>query len=173
VPDELTELLPGLLPRLRRFAIGISGSRDAGDELLQGACERALSRRHQWTPGTRLDSWMYRIIQTLWIDELRRIGRQGETMEAEILEYIPAADGRHDAETLLTLDEALDALAQLPEDQRVVLLLVSVEGYSYKEAAAALELPIGTVMSRLARARLKLTSLIDEGASRPAQLRGR
>jgi RNA polymerase sigma-70 factor (ECF subfamily) len=173
VPDELTEQLPDLLPRLRRFAIGVSGSRDAGDELLQAACERALSRRHQWTPGTRLDSWMYRIIQTLWIDELRRIGRQGETMEAEILEYIPAADGRRDTETLLTLDEALDALAQLPEDQRVILLLVSVEGYSYKEAAAALELPIGTVMSRLARARLRLTSLIDEGTNRPAQLRGR
>ncbi|MDH3714150.1 MAG: RNA polymerase sigma factor [Gammaproteobacteria bacterium] len=172
MPDELTEQLPDLLPRLRRFAIGMSGSRDAGDELLQAACERALSRQHQWTPGTRLDSWMYRIIQTLWIDELRRIGRQGETMEAEILEYIPAGDGRHDAETLLTLDEALGALGQLPEDQRVILLLVSVEGYSYKEAAAALELPIGTVMSRLARARLRLTSLIDEGASRPAQLRG-
>ena len=161
--DELTVQLPDLLPRLRRFAIGLTGSRDAGDELLQAACERALSRRHQWTPGTRLDSWMYRIIQNLWISELRRRGSQGETVEAEILESVPAADGRRDTEMQLTLDEAFRALARLPEDQRVILLLVCVEGYSYKEAAAALELPIGTVMSRLARARLKLVDLIDAG----------
>ena len=165
MPDELTAQLPDLLPRLRRFAIGLSGSRDAGDELLQAACERALSRRHQWTPGTRLDSWMYRIIQTLWISELRRRRSQGETVEAEILDHIPAADGRRDTEMQLTLDEACSALARLPEDQRVILLLVCVEGYSYKEAAAALEMPIGTVMSRLARARLKLVDLIDAGES--------
>ena len=97
--DDLIEQLPDLLPRLRRFAIGLSGSRDSGDDLLQAACERALSRRHQWTSGTRLDSWMYRIIQTLWIDELRRRKRQGETVEAEILEYLPAAEGRNEAET--------------------------------------------------------------------------
>ena len=154
--DDLTEQLPDLLPRLRRFAIGLSGSRDGGDELLQAACERALSRRHQWTSGTRLDSWMYRIIQTLWIDELRRRKRQGDTVEAEILEYLPAAEGRDEAETLLTLDEALEALAQLPEDQRDVLMLVCVEGLAYKEADEALELPIGTVMSRLSRGKGRL-----------------
>jgi len=111
---------------------------------------------------------MYRIIQTLWISELRRRRSQGETVEPEILDHIPAADGRRDTEIQLTLDEACNALARLTEDQRVILMLVGVEGYSYKEAAAVLELPIGTVMSRLARARLKLVDLIDAGEISPA-----
>ena len=71
--DQLVELLP----RLRRFARGLTGSREEGDDVVQAACERALARRDQFEPGSRLDSWMYRIMQTVWIDQLRK-RRRGE-----------------------------------------------------------------------------------------------
>ena len=157
-----------MLPRLRRFAVGLTGSREAADDLVQAACERALSRLHQWTPGTRLDSWMYRITQTLWISELRRQKARGETVDPALLDSIAEIDDRQAAETYISLDQALAALNTFPEEQRSVLLLVCVEGLSYKEVAEVLDLELGTVMSRLARARSKLRQLLrdDETAER-------
>ena len=157
--DPVAEML-ALLPRLRRFALGLTGSRDAADELVQSACERALSRLHQWTPGTRLDSWMYRITQTLWISELRREKVRADAVDPATLEGVAWIDGREQSEVHLTLARAVSIIGELPEEQRAVLLLVCVEGFSYKEVAETLDLELGTVMSRLARARNKLRLLL-------------
>jgi RNA polymerase sigma-70 factor, ECF subfamily len=148
-----------LLPRLRRFAFGLTGSRDEADDLVQAACERALSRLHQWQPGTRLDSWLYRIAQTLWIDQLRVRKNRGDPVEPEVLDRLPASGGRS-AEGEHMLARVSAAMDRLPEEQRLVLVLVSVEGLSYQEAAEVLEVPVGTVMSRLARARKRLHALV-------------
>jgi len=163
--DELRTRLGPLLPRLRRFAINLSGSTDDGDDLVQAACERALARSHQWQPGTRLDSWLYRIIHTIWIDQLRaRKVRAHVPLDAA--EALTRAAVEHPAEARLTLDAVRRALAELPEEQRAVMTLVCADGFTYKEAASALDIPIGTVMSRLARARLALMARL--GATPPA-----
>lgn len=160
--DPVTEIV-ALLPRLRRFAVGLTGSRDAADDLVQAACERALSRLHQWTPGTRLDSWMYRITQNLWISELRRQQTRGEPLDPRLVDENSAIDGRRETEAYANLEQALSLIATLPEEQRAVLALVCVEGLSYREVAEILDLELGTVMSRLSRARGKLRRLLVDG----------
>jgi RNA polymerase sigma-70 factor (ECF subfamily) len=146
-----------LLPRLRRFAYGLTGSLDDGDDLTQAACEKALRSLEQFTPGTRLDSWMYRIAQNLWIDRRRSQQAQREqSVEPADLEGLATADAAQEMDRRLDLVDVRREVALLPEDQRAVLLLVSVEGCGYRQAAEILEIPIGTVMSRLARARLAL-----------------
>jgi RNA polymerase sigma-70 factor (ECF subfamily) len=154
-----------LLPRLRRFARGLAGTADQADDLVQAACERAIARIEQWTPGTRLDSWMFRIVQTIWLDERRaakvRTG-EGRVEAAEAADPELTVDGVRRMEAHLTYDAVRRAIASLPEEQRAVMLLVCVEGQTYKEAADTLSIPIGTVMSRLARARLGLSRVLGE-----------
>ncbi|MGH6719880.1 MAG: RNA polymerase sigma factor [Alphaproteobacteria bacterium] len=155
--DKTThDALIALLPRLRRFAYGLSGSVDEGDDLVQAACERALTRMHQFEPGTRLDSWMFRIVQTLWIDRRRSQQRRGVSVPIEDIGDLPGTDGVRDVEAKHELAQVRRAVGGLPDEQREVLILVTVDGMSYREAAATLDIPIGTVMSRLARARLAL-----------------
>ncbi len=156
--------MAALLPRLRRFAYGLTGSIDAGDDLVQSACERALSRLHLWQAGTRLDSWMYRIMQNLWFDELRAGRRREVATEPKTLDAMAGGDAESEAAMRLDLATVRRRMARLPPDQRAVLLLISVEGLSYKDAAAVLEVPIGTVMSRLARARLALARALEPAA---------
>ncbi len=151
-----------LLPRLRRFAYGLTGSLDEGDDLTQAACEKALRSLAQFTPGTRLDSWMYRIAQNLWIDRRRSQRAQRElSVEPADMEALATADAAREMEQRLDLADVRREVARLPEDQRAVLLLVSVEGCGYRQAAEILDIPIGTVMSRLARARLALGRVLS------------
>lgn len=148
--------LVALLPRLRRFALGLTANREEADDLVQAACEKALIKQRQWQPGTRLDSWMYRIIQTQRIDYLRREKHAPVSLGTETMpdwEDEQSAD-RTENEDLLR--HTLRALEQLPEDQRLVMMLVVVEGHSYREVAEQLGIPVGTVMSRLARARQRV-----------------
>ena len=159
--------LVALLPRLRRFARGLAGSLDAADDLVQAACERALANRQQWQVGTRLDSWMYRIVQNLWIDQLRANKRWQQAGE-DALASIPANDMARAVEARLELAAVRSAIDTLPAEQRAVLMLVTVEGQSYRNAAEILDVPIGTVMSRLARARLTLAERRAGTAQRPA-----
>jgi RNA polymerase sigma-70 factor (ECF subfamily) len=154
--------LVAALPKLRRFAFGLAGSIEEGDDLVQAACERALARRNQYEPGTRLVSWMYRIVQTVWIDRLRQRRRGPTAMDPTALAEFPGGDAAMEAESRLALAEVRRAIATLPPEQRTVLLLVCVEGVAYREAAEILQLPIGTVMSRLARARLALGRALEE-----------
>src|SRR5262245_31264218 len=114
-----------LLPRLRRFAYGLTGSLDEGDDLTQAACEKALRSLAQYTPGTRLDSWMFRIAQNLWIDRHRRRRAQRElSVEPADLEALAAGDAAREMEQRLDLADVRREVALLPEDQRAVLLLV-------------------------------------------------
>ena len=166
--QELRAELVGLLPRLRRFAYGLTGSLDDGDDLVQGACERALRRLDKFQPGTRLDSWMYRIVQNLWIDQRRaRQARPEAGMEPADLEALAVGDAERELDCRLVLASVQRAVATLPEEQRAILLLVCVEGQSYKAAAEVLEIPLGTVMSRLARARLAVGRALggEQGAT--------
>ena len=165
--DQSTaQAMAALVPRLRRFAYGLTGSIDAGDDLVQSTCERALSRLHLWQPGTRLDSWMYRIMQNLWIDELRAGRRREMATDSEMFDSMVGGDAEKEIGVRLDLAAVRRHIAGLPPDQRAVLLLVSVDGLSYKEAAAVLEVPIGTVMSRLARARLALARALEPATAR-------
>ena len=161
--EDIKVEMVALVPRLRRFAYSISGSRDEGEDLVQAACVKALDRLDQFQPGTRLDSWMFRIVQTTWIDRVRSRSRRGETADPENLAMVSdQGRGARTAEDRLTLARVRQAMAGLPEDQRAALALVAIEGYSYKAAAETLEIPVGTVMSRLARARSKLLPLLKE-----------
>ena len=153
--------LIALLPRLRRFARGLTGSEEEADDLVQGACERAIQRISQWQPGTRLDSWMYRVARNIYFNWCRAGRVRSAYLQAVETEPLGMHDGPRAMEAHLTLALARDCIARLPEEQRMVLLLVSVEGLAYKEVAEVLDLPIGTVNSRLARARLALRALIE------------
>lgn len=160
-----SQQLVALLPRLRRFARGLARSAEDGDDLVQAACERALLRRDQFEPGTRLDSWMYRIVQNLWIDNRRRYSREVAGIDAGELAQQSVAMAPVGADDALYLAQVREAIGQLPEDQRAVLMLISVEGVAYKDAAEILDLPLGTVMSRLSRARLALGRALEGPAN--------
>ena len=164
--DELRTRMVELLPRLRRFAVALTGDLDQADDLVQEACMRALSRVEQWQPGTRLDSWMYRIAQNLWLDRMRARKVRGEQVDVESAEALAGPDGREVVESRLTLNAVSAAMAQLPNEQRLLIALVCIDGLSYKEAAEITETPIGTVMSRLARARRELHARL-EGRPQP------
>ena len=156
---RMREELAALLPRLRRFGRAVTRHREDADDLVQMALERALRRAEQWQPGTRLDSWMFRIMQNAWIDEMRSRARRSEI-------FAPEEEGEQvgvsPTEAHIEALAVRKAVAQLNDDQRVVIGLVLVEGLPYKEAAEVLGIPIGTLTSRLARAREALQSILSE-----------
>jgi len=166
VTQDFRSALIALLPRLRRFALGLTTDADRADDLVQAACERALTRGHQWQEGTRLDCWMFRIVQNLWIDQLRGESRN-QPIEDDELEKFEGEDFNARIEAQLTLEMVLKAMATLPAQMRSILMLVCVEGMSYQDAAAVLEIPIGTVMSRLARARLAVHRNLQKSGHGP------
>lgn len=159
---SVSDQLIAVLPRLRRFARGLTGSAAEADDLVQAACERALTRAHQFQEGTRFDSWMFRIVQTIWIDQLRARDTRKEESEEEGVHVGTDEPGRR-VEARLALQEVRTALQDLPPEQRAALLLVTVDGLSYKEAAEVADVPVGTIMSRLARARIALQTRLDAG----------
>jgi RNA polymerase sigma factor (sigma-70 family) len=154
--------LTGLLPRLRRFAHGLSRNSADADDLTQMTIERALRSKAQWQPGTRLDSWLYRIMRNLWIDTVRSRGRkerlEAPADEAEMLGHDPRAG----IEASIDVQRLMAAMDQLPGEQREVIALILIEGFGYREAAELLDLPIGTVSSRLVRGRTALLALVGE-----------
>lgn len=160
--DTFEERLLALLPRLRRFAAGLARHPADGDDLCQATIVRALDRRNQWQPGTRLDSWIYTMMRNMWIDEQRARSRRGETFVAE--EAGAAIGGSGGQEEAVALSDIDRALRFLPDEQREAVLLVMVEGYSYKEAAAIVGCPVGTLNSRLVRGRDALMSHLGAAA---------
>ena len=155
--------IAGLLPRLRRFARAITRNAESADDLVQVAVERALMRTDQWEPGTRLDSWIFRIMKNAWIDELRIRTRRSQLFVAE-------EEGEHVG--VCEMDQQINTMAvqkameQLTDDQRLAVGLVLVEGLPYKEAAEVLGIPNGTLTSRLARGRETLQAILSEGDTR-------
>lgn len=165
--EEFKAALVALLPRLRRFCASLAGGIDAGDDLLQATVERALSRAQQWQTGTRLDSWLFRIAQNLAIDQARSRKTRGHQVDVDELEGRIGEDGREIVEQRSDLAAARRAMAALPEEQRMVMALVVLDGRSYRETAECLDIPIGSVMSRLARARAavdaRLRGVVEQG----------
>jgi RNA polymerase sigma-70 factor (ECF subfamily) len=161
-PLSFNEELAGLLPRLRRFAHGLSRNPADADDLTQATIERALRSKDQWTPGTRLDSWTYRIMRNLWIDSARARARK-EKSEAPAEEGETVGEDPRDAlHASMDLQRAMVAMQRLPDDQREVVALILVEGFGYRETAEMLDLPIGTVSSRLVRGRTALLGMLGE-----------
>ena len=157
-----------LLPRLRRFALGLCGNYEDADDLVQAACERALIRLHQYEPGTRLDSWMFKITQNQWIDLTRSRSIRGDPVAPEDMPDIADENAHRTVEERNHLESVLLAMQSLPEEQRAVLMLVCVEDMTYADAASVLDVPVGTIMSRLSRARLRLSELMSTASLPPA-----
>ncbi|MDQ0436559.1 RNA polymerase sigma-70 factor (ECF subfamily) [Kaistia dalseonensis] len=153
------------LAALWRYGLVLSGNRDVAEDLVQATCLRALERRSQFQPGTRLDRWLFSILHSIWINEVRaRVVRQGAGfVDAELALVV---DGGREIETNILASQMLTEIGRLPEAQRETVLLVYAEGYSYREAADHLNVPIGTIMSRLAVAREKLAQATGD---RPAK----
>jgi len=158
LPPGFGEELIAFLPNMRRYAITLCRSSDRADDLVQLACERAIASAGSFEPGTRFDAWLFRILRNLWIDQLRRQKTAGPSEDIDEQAERLGADPRAAIEARMMLDAAWEQIEALPAEQREVLMLVCVEEFSYKEAAETLGIPIGTVMSRLARARTALAA---------------
>jgi RNA polymerase sigma-70 factor, ECF subfamily len=155
--DEIRVGLSQYLARLWRYGLALSGSRDVAEDLVQATCLRALERADQFQSGTRLDRWLFAILRSIWLNEIRsRRVREGKGFVDP--EQVLFSDGS-EIETNMFVGQVLNAVHNLPEAQRETVLLVYVEGLSYSEAADFLGTPIGTIMSRLAAARLALSTL--------------
>lgn len=146
-----------LLPRLRRFARSLADNMSDADDLVQEACAHAIARADQFQTGRRLDSWMFAILRNEWISTRRKaIVRRGTgTVDAT---ETPELQHSNDGAAHLAAGQVTDAILALPEGLTAVILLVSIEGYSYREAAEILDIPVGTVMSRMSRARQQLAA---------------
>jgi RNA polymerase sigma-70 factor (ECF subfamily) len=159
VPEEISERIVELLPRLRRFARSLSRNQHDADDLVQSVVERAWRHIEQLKPGANLGSWMFGIMKNAWIDARRARTRRGEVA-------LPEDSGEHPAvspdDANSTLWSVSEAMTKLPEEQRLAVALVLVEGLSYKEASGLLEIPIGTLTSRLARGRAALAAALGQ-----------
>lgn len=159
--DQVRAELPALLPKLRRFARVIARNVADADDLVQVAVEKALTRANLWQPGTRLENWMFGIMKNAWIDEMRSRRRRDRVHAPEEAGANVGEDPAQARDVLLSVQAAM---ARLPDEQRLALALVLVAGYSYKDSAEILGVPIGTLTSRLARGREALQSMLgDEG----------
>jgi RNA polymerase sigma-70 factor (ECF subfamily) len=153
-----------LLPRLRRLARALTRDTADADDLVQVTVERALARLSQWRPGTRLDSWMFRIMKNAWIDESRARSRRSAVLAPEEAGERVGDEGAAVVEARLAAGEVERAMAELPDEQRLAVALVLVDGLSYREAAEVMEVPPGTLTSRLVRGRQALLAKLGEDA---------
>jgi RNA polymerase sigma factor (sigma-70 family) len=159
-----TDLLD-LLPRLRRLARILAWEPADADDLTQLTLERALVRRDQWREGTRLDSWVFRMMKNAWIDEVRSRQRKARVLATPEFGENVADSGSATLDVRLGVTAVERALAALPEDQKLAVAMVLIEGLSYQEASDLLDIPLGTLTSRLARGRAALqATLLNEGA---------
>jgi RNA polymerase sigma factor (sigma-70 family) len=158
-PAEISNQIVELLPRLRRFARTLSRNQHDADDLVQSVVERAWRHLDQLKPGANLGSWMFGIMKNAWIDDRRAKTRRGEVA-------LPESSGEHPAVSPVDTNDSLwsvsEAMNKLPEEQRLAVALVLVEGMSYKEASGLLEIPMGTLTSRLARGRAALAAALGD-----------
>lgn len=154
--------LAALLPRLRRFAHALARNPADADDLAQMAVERALRSRAQWQPGTRLDSWLYKIMRNLWIDTVRSRSRRERSESPQTEIETVGHDPRDAMDASIEVKRIMAAMQRLPDEQREIVALILIEGFGYRETAEMLGLPIGTVSSRLVRGRTALLAMVDE-----------
>ena len=157
-------LIAQQIPRLRRYARALTGDRSAADDLVQDTLERALSRFHLWRRGSDLRAWLFTIMHNLYVNQIRsRIRHQHEALDE------PTTDALQYREPDWSeLRDIGDAIAKLPVEQRTVLLLVGLEQFTYEEAARVLDVPIGTVMSRLSRGRERMRVILGGDFKAPS-----
>lgn len=168
--EQRQRLIIDQIPALRRYARALTGERHAADELVQDSLERAWSRFHLWRPGTDVRAWLFTIMHNLYANAVRKAKRAptyAPLVEAESVSAI-----QPNAETGIEVSSLIQALASLPDSQREVLLLVSLEELTYEQVSQVLGIPIGTVMSRLSRAREQLRQIMS-GADRKDAKRAR
>ena len=163
---ETLQLMEAEIPHLRRYARYIRRELDQADDLVQECLARAIAKIHTWQPGTNLRAWLFVILRNCHIDEIRR-SRQMDTVDDSVADE-PSLTTPANQETRLVLSEVRDAFLALSEEHREVLLLVVIEGLPYEEAAAILGTPVGTVRSRLSRARQALRQVFESGDETPA-----
>ncbi len=160
ITSDVRQQLAVHLNRLWRYGLVLSRNRDMAEELVQATCVRALEKSAQFAPGTRLDRWLFSILHSIWISDLRarrvRMG-QGFVDTEDLL----APDTHEQDEDRQRYQQIMRRVNALPEAQRNTLFLVYVEGFSYQEAADTLSVPIGTIMSRLATARATLANTVS------------
>jgi len=159
--DDRATLLEAQIPALRRYAYGLVREPDMADDLVQDCLERALSRWYLRRSEGDLRAWLFTILRNLYINAYRARRRRGPS---GTLDEASSA-GTQDPESGIEARAALAALDQLPEDQKSLLLLIAVEGLSYEEVAKVLGVPIGTVMSRLSRARQRFRTVVETGCA--------
>lgn len=159
--DPVRDGLPEVYPRLWRFCIALTGSVDQAGDLAQATALRAVERSSQFKPGTHLDRWLFVMARRLWLNELRAqaVRSKGGLVAVDEINIEDTAPG---VETNIFASQVLSEIARLPEAQRETVALVYIEGYRYAEAAEILEIPVGTVMSRLAAARKTLAGRLTE-----------
>jgi RNA polymerase sigma-70 factor (ECF subfamily) len=161
VEPQIEKEIIALLPRLRRFARTLTGSAVAADDLAQATVERAIVHLDKWQPGTRLDSWMYRIAHNLWRNEVRNQATRGAKHGVIRGTAERAMDGERVVVARLEFAAVSEAIAALPQDQRTALLLIAVEGLSYRDAAEITGSTVAALTSRIARAREALRLAIE------------
>lgn len=156
----MAEGLAPLYPRLWRFCLVLTKDRATADDLAQSACARALEQSDKFAVGTNLDRWVFTIARRLWLNDIRHTKlRQGQGLVA--VEETEIKDESPPTETNIFARQVLNKVQALPDKQRLCVLLVYVEGYSYAEAAETLDIPIATVMSRLSAARRMITNDVE------------
>jgi RNA polymerase sigma-70 factor (ECF subfamily) len=163
MPENIQEQIVALVPRLRRFARNLARNPHDADDVVQIALERALTKLDQWHSDARLDSWLFKIVRNAWIDEVRSRARRDRVFLSEEAGAQVGTDTMQQETDLMSVQAAM---ARLPEDQMAAVSLVLVEGLPYKEAAEVLEIPIGTLTSRLARGREALQTLLEPQGER-------
>jgi RNA polymerase sigma-70 factor, ECF subfamily len=159
--ETTIDLIEAEIPRLRRYARYLAREADRADDLVQECLTRAIAKIDSWTPGTNLRAWLFVILRNCHINEVRRGQRTCSIGEmSSDYDVVPTPAGQ---EAHISLLEVRDAYLNLSEEHREVLLLVAIEGLQYEEAAAILKIPVGTIRSRLSRARQTLRDALEEG----------
>jgi len=161
-------LIAAHIPHLRRYARALTGDGTRADDLVQDTLERAWIKFHLWQPGNELRPWLFSIMHNVFVNQVRASARRSPSTIPADDEF--AGEVRANQSDLLEVRDVAACLQQLPFDQREVLLLVSLEDLTYAQASTVLNVPVGTVMSRLARARTRLRALLS-GASGPTGLK--
>ena len=160
---DIRSRLVAQIPRLRRHARALTRDVIAADDLVQDCLERAVSKSHLWQEGTNLRAWLFTILHHTYVNQVRRAAREGTPMALTDIEPEPALTSAPDEDKRFELRDLERAFAKLPDEQRSALLLVGMESMNYDQAAAVLDVPIGTIRSRLSRCREALRQLMDRG----------
>jgi RNA polymerase sigma-70 factor (ECF subfamily) len=162
--DDVKDLIEAEIPRLRRYAYALLRNPINADDLVQETLVRALAKAHLWQKGTNLRAWLFTMLHHLHVNTVRKAARIGEVIPIEDAVNL----GREPSQTtVIELNELKRAMMRLPEEQRAALLLIGLEGMHYGEVAAIVEVPVGTVRSRLSRARAALREMLDAGDRKP------